>query len=162
MSLKLGSVPTLVISSAKMGKEVMKTHDSIFASRPKLLGQQRLSYIGLDIAFCPLREVVMFVSSSFICRVAFGKRYEEGGLENRRFDQILHETQALLTGFYSFTQPNALCSCHFLKSLKSQLPQTRILAISALNTLLKVSPYKLVSLHLEMLREITSHLLKDR
>lgn len=31
---------------------------------------------------------------------------------------------------------------HFLKSLKSQLPQTRILAISALNTLLKESPYK--------------------
>ncbi|KAF3973789.1 hypothetical protein ACB098_06G003200 [Castanea mollissima] len=31
---------------------------------------------------------------------------------------------------------------HFLKSLKCQLPQTRILAISALNTLLKESPYK--------------------
>ncbi|MED6148307.1 hypothetical protein PIB30_051930 [Stylosanthes scabra] len=33
---------------------------------------------------------------------------------------------------------------HFLKNLKSQLPQTRILAISALNTLLKESPYKLL------------------
>lgn len=33
-------------------------------------------------------------------------------------------------------------SGHFLKSLKCQLPQTRILAISALNTLLKESPYK--------------------
>ncbi|KAL4375308.1 hypothetical protein AHAS_Ahas05G0268800 [Arachis hypogaea] len=32
---------------------------------------------------------------------------------------------------------------HFLKNLKSQLSQTRILAISALNTLLKKSPYKL-------------------
>ncbi|XP_024959219.1 proteasome activator subunit 4 isoform X3 [Cynara cardunculus var. scolymus] len=32
---------------------------------------------------------------------------------------------------------------HFLKNLKSQLPQTRILAISALNMLLKESPYKL-------------------
>ncbi|XP_073279916.1 proteasome activator subunit 4-like isoform X2 [Primulina huaijiensis] len=32
---------------------------------------------------------------------------------------------------------------HFLKNLKSHLPQTRILAISALNTLLKESPYKL-------------------
>lgn len=31
---------------------------------------------------------------------------------------------------------------HFLKNLKSQLPQTRILAISALNTLLRESPYK--------------------
>jgi proteasome activator subunit 4 len=32
-----------------------------------------------------------------------------------------------------------------LKNLKSQLPQTRILAISALNTLLKESPYKLTA-----------------
>ncbi|XP_054818668.1 proteasome activator subunit 4 [Prosopis cineraria] len=32
---------------------------------------------------------------------------------------------------------------HFLKNLKSHLPQTRILAISALNTLLKESPYRL-------------------
>ncbi|GAA0156514.1 oxygenase [Lithospermum erythrorhizon] len=151
MSLKLGSVPTLVISSAKMAKEVLKTYDSIFASRPKLLGQQRLSYNGLDIAFCPLNEylremrrlsilhlfgtkqvqsfrpiredevsrlvkkisnyassgevidlskIMMFVASSFICRVAFGKRYEEGGLESRRFDQILHEAQAMMNGFY--------------------------------------------------------------
>lgn len=35
------------------------------------------------------------------------------------------------------------CLGHFLKNLKSHLPQTRILAISALNTLLKESPYKL-------------------
>ncbi|KFK38668.1 hypothetical protein AALP_AA3G144500 [Arabis alpina] len=34
---------------------------------------------------------------------------------------------------------------HFLKNLKSQLPQTRILAISALNTLLKESPHKMRS-----------------
>lgn len=32
---------------------------------------------------------------------------------------------------------------HFLRNLKSQLPQTRILAISALNTLLKESPHKM-------------------
>ncbi len=32
-----------------------------------------------------------------------------------------------------------------MKNLKSQLPQTRILAISALNTLLKESPYKLTA-----------------
>lgn len=37
----------------------------------------------------------------------------------------------------------ATCLGHFLKNLKSHLPQTRILAISALNTLLKESPYKL-------------------
>ncbi|GAB4849826.1 hypothetical protein Ancab_004625 [Ancistrocladus abbreviatus] len=34
---------------------------------------------------------------------------------------------------------------HFLRNLKSQLPQTRILAISALNSLLKESPYKMTA-----------------
>ncbi|KAG9131084.1 hypothetical protein Leryth_006804 [Lithospermum erythrorhizon] len=111
MSLKLGSVPTLVISSAKMAKEVMKTYyDNIFASRPKHLALQKLSYYEFA-TLAPIREdevarlakkisefaslgkvvdfrkTMMFVSSSFICRVAFGKRYEEGGLESRRSHQ---------------------------------------------------------------------------
>ncbi|GAB2279785.1 hypothetical protein Dimus_014424 [Dionaea muscipula] len=38
---------------------------------------------------------------------------------------------------------------HFLKNLRSPLPQTRILAISALNTLLKESPYKTTTEQLE-------------
>eukprot|EP00262_Sarcandra_glabra_P003482 TRINITY_DN14214_c0_g1_i1.p1 TRINITY_DN14214_c0_g1~~TRINITY_DN14214_c0_g1_i1.p1 ORF type:complete len:1823 (-),score=279.41 TRINITY_DN14214_c0_g1_i1:199-5139(-) len=43
--------------------------------------------------------------------------------------------------FYSKIMGEA--AVHFLKSLKSQLPQTRILAISALNTLLQESPYRI-------------------
>lgn len=46
------------------------------------------------------------------------------------------------TGMYNDTCA-ITCLGHFLRNLKSQLPQTRILAISALNTLLKESPYKL-------------------
>ncbi|KAK2971479.1 hypothetical protein RJ640_020885 [Escallonia rubra] len=56
MSMRLGSVPTLVVSSAKMAKEVMKTHDLAFSNRPALLGQQKLSYNGLDIAFSPCND----------------------------------------------------------------------------------------------------------
>lgn len=47
------------------------------------------------------------------------------------------------TNLQIFAFKNISISGHFLKNLKSQLPQTRILAISALNTLLKESPYKL-------------------
>ncbi|KAK7291232.1 hypothetical protein RIF29_06201 [Crotalaria pallida] len=53
MSLRLGSVPTLVVSSAKMAKQVMKTHDLKFASRPPFKGLRKLSYNGLDIGFAP-------------------------------------------------------------------------------------------------------------
>lgn len=38
MSLRIGSVETLVVSSAKMAKEVLKTHDLAFCSRPTLHG----------------------------------------------------------------------------------------------------------------------------
>ncbi|XP_059446423.1 proteasome activator subunit 4-like [Corylus avellana] len=55
----------------------------------------------------------------------------------------------LLLAMASRNDPNASpkilseTAGHFLKNLKSQLPQTRILAISALNMLLRDSPYKL-------------------
>lgn len=48
----------------------------------------------------------------------------------------IHVLKLFNVKIYSF-------SGHFLRNLKSHLPQTRILAISALNTLLKESPYKL-------------------
>lgn len=37
MFLRLGFVPTLVVSSPRMAEEVMKTHDREFSSRPSLL-----------------------------------------------------------------------------------------------------------------------------
>ncbi|XP_044512053.1 cytochrome P450 83B1-like [Mangifera indica] len=151
MSLRLGSVPTILVSSAKMAKEVMKTHDLAFCSRPALLGQQTLSYNGLDLAFSPydeywreirkicvvhlfnsnrvqqfrpiredevarlmekitksiaaskpinLTELMFSLTSTIICRVGFGKRYEEEGIERSRFQALLNETQALFISFF--------------------------------------------------------------
>ncbi|CAL5332181.1 unnamed protein product [Camellia sinensis] len=151
MSLRLGSVPTLVVSSARMGKEVMKTHDLEFASRPSMVGQQKLSYNGLDLVFTPLNDywremrkicvlhlfnskrvqsfqsvredevllmikkiskqasakkginlsdTVMSLTSTIICRVAFGKRYEDEGHERSRFHSLLNEAQALMATFF--------------------------------------------------------------
>lgn len=53
MSLHLGSVPTIVVSSARIAKEVLKTQDLNFASRPPFLGLKKLSYNGLDLATAP-------------------------------------------------------------------------------------------------------------
>lgn len=50
MSLRLSSIQTLVISSAKVAKEAFKTHDLNFSNRPILLGPQALSYNYLDVA----------------------------------------------------------------------------------------------------------------
>ncbi|GKV42120.1 hypothetical protein SLEP1_g49562 [Rubroshorea leprosula] len=151
MSLRLGFRKTIVISLAKMAKEVMKTQDLDFCNRPNLLGQQKLSYNGLDLVFSPfnsyykeirkicvlqlfsankaellrpiredevskmigkiskstatskpinLSKVMMCLTSSIICRVGFGKRYEGEGSEISRFYGLLGETQAMFTTFF--------------------------------------------------------------
>ncbi|XP_004304108.1 PREDICTED: cytochrome P450 71D11-like [Fragaria vesca subsp. vesca] len=53
MHLRLGEVSTIVVSSAELAKEVMKTHDIIFASRPQVLVTRILYYDSKDIAFAP-------------------------------------------------------------------------------------------------------------
>ncbi|KAL8225741.1 hypothetical protein R6Q57_018298 [Mikania cordata] len=56
MSLRLGFVQTVVVSSAEMAKHVLKTNDLVFCSRPLLTGQQKLSYDNKDMAFSPYNE----------------------------------------------------------------------------------------------------------
>ncbi|XP_057796712.1 6,7,8-trihydroxycoumarin synthase-like [Salvia miltiorrhiza] len=47
--LRHGSTPIRVVSSAALAKQILKTHDN----KPSVLGQQKLSYGGADIAFSP-------------------------------------------------------------------------------------------------------------
>jgi len=54
MLLRLGEVSTLVVSSAEYAKEVMKTHDANFASRPSVLSSKILSYDCTSIGFAPV------------------------------------------------------------------------------------------------------------
>ncbi|KAJ0771518.1 putative cytochrome P450 [Helianthus annuus] len=51
MLFHIGSKPYLIISSPAMAKQVLKTHDHIFCSRPLSKGVKRLTYNYLDIAF---------------------------------------------------------------------------------------------------------------
>ncbi|XP_020580612.1 cytochrome P450 71A1-like [Phalaenopsis equestris] len=53
MLLHLGSIPTLVVSSPQHAQEFVKTHDTIFASRPSSKVSKLLSYNNIDIAFSP-------------------------------------------------------------------------------------------------------------
>ncbi|KAL8458000.1 hypothetical protein ACS0TY_035756 [Phlomoides rotata] len=151
VSLKLGSVGLLVVSSPDGAKEVLKTHDLVFCSRPKALGQHKLTYNGSDFAFAPfsdswrelrkicvrhllsnrqvqsfrpIREAEVFrmmrevcvsasageainlsrmawsLTSTLICRMAFGKRLDEGGARRTRFDGVMSQCQAMLGGVF--------------------------------------------------------------
>ncbi|KAJ0969475.1 hypothetical protein J5N97_022352 [Dioscorea zingiberensis] len=56
MHVQLGQVPTLVVSSSQMAREIMKTHDLIFASRPQFKAAQILLYGNKDMALAPYGE----------------------------------------------------------------------------------------------------------
>ncbi|KAH0717165.1 hypothetical protein KY285_013196 [Solanum tuberosum] len=56
MHLQLGEIPTVIISSPRMAKEVLKTHDLVFATRPKLVVADIVHYDSTDIAFSPYGE----------------------------------------------------------------------------------------------------------
>ncbi|XP_076899027.1 6,7,8-trihydroxycoumarin synthase-like [Bidens hawaiensis] len=56
MSLRIGRVQTLVVSSAEMAKEILKTNDLVFCTRPLLTGFRKLSYNNQDIVLSPYNE----------------------------------------------------------------------------------------------------------
>ncbi|KAM3357122.1 hypothetical protein P3S68_023836 [Capsicum galapagoense] len=133
-SLNLGSSPIVVISSAKLAKEVMKTQDLVFCSRPSTFCQQKLSYNSHDIVFSPyndywreirklcvldlfsLKKVQSFspiredevsrmikkISQQALLLVLGSmKKHTKGGdLMKRRFDELIHETQQILSSFF--------------------------------------------------------------
>ncbi|CAN6234726.1 unnamed protein product [Urochloa humidicola] len=56
MMLRLGAVPTLVASSARAAQAVLRTHDQSFASRPRSVCGDVLTYGPSDVAMAPYGE----------------------------------------------------------------------------------------------------------
>ncbi|KAD5960230.1 hypothetical protein E3N88_11702 [Mikania micrantha] len=77
MSLRFGFNSVVVISSASLAKEVMKTQDLSFCDRPSsVIGQQKLSYGGLDIAFSPYNEHWREMRKIFVLHLFSPKRVQ--------------------------------------------------------------------------------------
>ncbi|WOH03416.1 hypothetical protein DCAR_0622813 [Daucus carota subsp. sativus] len=51
MSMKLGNVTTIVVSSPQIAEKILKTHDLVFASRPQNEAGKHVSYGNKGIAF---------------------------------------------------------------------------------------------------------------
>ncbi|XP_022134640.1 cytochrome P450 71A24-like [Momordica charantia] len=72
--LHIGSKPTIVASSAEMAREIMKTHDLIFADRPKSSISDKLLYDSRDIAASPCGEYWRQMKSIAVLHLLSNKR----------------------------------------------------------------------------------------
>ncbi|XWS51319.1 hypothetical protein CRYUN_Cryun12cG0166800 [Craigia yunnanensis] len=74
--LQLGEVPTLVVSSARMAKEVMKTHDLALSSRPQIFSAKHLFYDCTDIVFSPYGSYWRHIRKICILELLSAKRVQ--------------------------------------------------------------------------------------
>ncbi|MCD7460819.1 hypothetical protein HAX54_044498 [Datura stramonium] len=84
MHLQLGEVSAVVVTSSDMAKQILKTHDLAFASRPKLLALDIISYDNRDIAFSPYGEYWRQMRKICVMELLSGKNV-------RSFSSIRHE-----------------------------------------------------------------------
>lgn len=56
LHIQVGEVSTIVVSSSEIAKEIMKTHDIIFADRPYLLASKIMNYDSTNIGFARYGE----------------------------------------------------------------------------------------------------------
>ncbi|KAJ8748044.1 hypothetical protein K2173_001002 [Erythroxylum novogranatense] len=76
MFLRLGEIPTLVLSSARLAKEALKTHDIAFASRPQLVAAKTLMYGCTDMGFAPYGAYWRTLRKICILELLSAKRVE--------------------------------------------------------------------------------------
>ncbi|XP_042483295.1 cytochrome P450 71AP13-like [Macadamia integrifolia] len=74
--LQLGEIPTVVVSSARIAKEVMKTHDLALSSRPRIFSATHLLYNCTDMAFSPYGAYWRNIRKLCILELLSAKRVE--------------------------------------------------------------------------------------
>ncbi|XP_057524114.1 5-OH-xanthotoxin synthase-like [Amaranthus tricolor] len=93
LSLRFGHVPIVVVQSAKLAKEILQTQDLNFCSRPLMMGMQKLSYNGLDIAFAPYGEYFREVKKLSVVYLLSSRRVES--FAHIRQEEVLRMIQKI-------------------------------------------------------------------
>ncbi|PON72327.1 Cytochrome P450, E-class, group I, partial [Parasponia andersonii] len=89
MLLHLGRVPSLVVSSSEMVREIVKNHDVVFSGRPKTTAVDIFLYGGQDVAFSSYGEYWRQIRKLCVLELLSVKRVQQ-------FHFIREEETALL------------------------------------------------------------------
>ncbi|KAK9217093.1 hypothetical protein WN943_005718 [Citrus x changshan-huyou] len=164
--VQLGRVPAVVVSSNELAKQVLKTHDQVFASRPNLLSAKYLSVGPAAVTFSPYgaywrqarklcvtellspKRVNSFkvVLDEEVNRfMTFGVRFleneeKEEGQKSRYLASVFVEVEELLTGVIKGTR-NLLNSVEEIfdkTSKRKQLLDTSALLLHGNENLIEV------------------------
>ncbi|XP_077246508.1 cytochrome P450 71A1-like [Tasmannia lanceolata] len=76
MFLHLGQVPTLVVSSAKLVHELVKTHDIAFSGRANTTAAKHFFYGGSDVAFSPYGDYWRVAKKICVVELLSAKRVQ--------------------------------------------------------------------------------------
>jgi len=76
MFLRLGSVPTVVVSSSDIAKQFLKTHDMVFANRPSTATGKYISYNFKGVILTPYGDYWKRVRKLCVTELLSAKRIE--------------------------------------------------------------------------------------
>ncbi|KAH6794757.1 hypothetical protein C2S52_005234 [Perilla frutescens var. hirtella] len=76
MLLRLGRLPTLIVSTAEAAREIMKTHDLTFSDRPLYKAHKRVIYDGKGLIFGPYGDFWRQMKSVFVLKLLGNKRVQ--------------------------------------------------------------------------------------
>ncbi|PKU84500.1 cytochrome P450 CYP71D312-like [Dendrobium catenatum] len=100
MRLKLGEINTIVISSAEAAKEIMQTHDIIFASRPITPTIDALFYGGKGVVFSSYSDYWRQMRRLCVTELLNSKRISSfQAVREQEVSQLMQSITAAPTGF---------------------------------------------------------------
>lgn len=91
MFLRLGSVPTVVVSSSEMANHFLKTHDLVFANRPPTTVGKYLSYNSKGLIVTPYGDYWKHVRRICVTQLLSAKRIESfRGVREEEVSAMIH------------------------------------------------------------------------
>jgi len=97
--LQLGQIPTVAVSSAKLAKEVLRTHDLALSNRPQLFSAKYLFYNCTNMAFAPYGDYWKHVRKICIVQLLSANRVQSySSVREEEVARLVHRVEGSYPG----------------------------------------------------------------